>query len=262
MNASNNIKESSNDTIFYKLKALCSEYEFIMNYITQCCNILTDSAILNEDLVESEENSDSLEITKLEEALKSLIDSMAYIKLQEDALSEISEKYDRKNFDLELKFKELYEKKKKDYDSLSPLQKYSKKNEYIDFKQRVWDVHHQNIPMLPIESFFQETFPKDDDIIISYLNQNIKCPLTMKYLEKPMKSRICGHYFSKHAILEILKSNNGKCLCPIVGCNEFLDNSVLIPDKMMERRVNINKELEGDSGEFEKTKKESTYVNL
>ncbi|CCJ29695.1 unnamed protein product [Pneumocystis jirovecii] len=182
---------------------------------------------------------------------------MEYINFQEDILSEISKEYKKDDNNLELKFQELYQKKKNDYDSLNFLQKYSKKNEYIDFKQRIWDVHHQNIPMSQNESFFQ-----DDDIIISYLNQNIKCPLTMRYLEEPMKSRVCGHYFSKHAILEILKCNNGKCICPIVGCNKIIDNSILIPDKIMERRVNITKELEGDFEESEKTKKESTYLQL
>ncbi|KAG5518414.1 hypothetical protein PMAC_002807 [Pneumocystis sp. 'macacae'] len=255
---SNNNDTSLNNRNLYKFKRLFSEYTPIIDYITQCCSILTDSAVLNEDLMESEERSNSTEISKLEEALKSVIDCMAYIKFQEDVLSEISNEYKKENTNLEVKFQELYEKKKKNYDSLSFLQKYSKKNEYIDFKQRIWGVHHQNTPMLQNESFFQE----DDDIVISYLNQNIKCPLTMTYLKEPMKSSVCGHYFSKYAILEILKLHNGKCTCPVVGCNKIIDNSILIPDKIMERRVNITKELEGDFEEFEKTKKESTYVNI
>ncbi|KAG4304304.1 hypothetical protein PORY_002279 [Pneumocystis oryctolagi] len=257
-NVSNSANTFSNMDNSHKLKKLCTEYTPIMDYITQCCSILTDSAVLNEDLIIPEESSNSSEISKLEDALKSLIDSMTYIKFQEDTLSEIFEKYEKKDSNLELKFQELYEEKKKKYDSLSSLQKYSKRNEYIDFKQRIWDVHHQNIPMLPTESFFQE----DDDIVISYLNQNIKCPLTMKYLEEPVKSCICGHYFSKYAILEILKCNNGKCTCPVVGCNKIIDNNVLIPDKIMERRVNITKELKGDLEESEEAKKKYTYINL
>lgn len=82
----------------------------------------------------------------------------------------------------------------------------------------------------------------------------------MTYFEEPLKSNICGHYFSKHAILEILKLNNGKYMCPIVGCNKMIDNSVLVPDKIMERRVNMAKEFEKDFDESEKNKKSD--INL
>lgn len=51
-------------------------------------------------------------------------------------------------------------------------------------------------------------------------------------------------------------------MCMSYRCNQFIDNSVLVPDKMMERRVNISKEHEGNFKEFKKIKKESTYVNL
>ncbi|QSL66258.1 hypothetical protein MERGE_000634 [Pneumocystis wakefieldiae] len=213
-----------------------------MNYIIQSCNILTDSAILK-NLIYSEK-SNSSQHKELEDALKSLIDAMAYIKLQQDILSQISKEFN-KNIDLELKFQELYMKKKKEYDSLSFAQKYSKKNEYIDFKQRILNVHRKKTRALTTESIFQD----DEDIVISYLDQNVICPLTMTYFEEPLKSNICGHYFSKHAILEILKLNNGKYMCPIV-----------VPDKIMERRVNMAKEFEKDFDESEKNKKSD--INL
>ncbi|KTW26946.1 hypothetical protein T552_02435 [Pneumocystis carinii B80] len=258
-NDSDNSHTSLNMKDFYKIELLYSEYTSIMNYIIQCCNILTDSAILK-NLIDSEK-SNSLQDKKLEEALKSLIDYMAYIKLQENILSQIS-KESNKDINLEVKFQELYTKKKKEYDSQSSAQKYFKKDEYIDFKQRILNVHRKNARDLTMESIFQETFISDDeDIVISYLDQNIKCPLTMTYLEKPLKSNICGHYFSEHAILEILKSNNGKYACPIVGCSKIIDNSVLVYDKIMERRVNIAKEFEKDFDESEKNK-ESGYINL
>lgn len=47
----------------HKFKKLFSEYTPIVDYITQCCSILTDSAVLNEDLIGPEGASNSTEVT-------------------------------------------------------------------------------------------------------------------------------------------------------------------------------------------------------
>jgi hypothetical protein len=64
---------------------------------------------------------------------------------------------------------------------------------------------------------------------------SLKCPLTSMLLEEPVKSKNCGHTYSKQAILNHLRVRKQ---CPVAGCNNHtLNESQLEPDQEKEMQV-------------------------
>ena len=77
----------------------------------------------------------------------------------------------------------------------------------------------------------------------------LKCPLTGTLLEDPVKNSVCGHAYSKAAIVDHLRRARTK-VCPMVGChNKQVTNDQLVPDleltqlvRRHKRRSDANKE--------------------
>ena len=63
----------------------------------------------------------------------------------------------------------------------------------------------------------------DDDDIEVMVNTSqqhtseFKCPFTAQLLQEPVKSKLCGHVYSKQAVTQYIRTGNRKC--PAVGCN-------------------------------------------
>jgi hypothetical protein len=80
-------------------------------------------------------------------------------------------------------------------------------------------------------------------------SSRLKCPLTGTLLEDPVKNSVCGHAYSKAAILDHLSRARGK-VCPMVGCqNRQVTTEQLVPDleltqlvRRYKRRSDANKE--------------------
>lgn len=47
--------------------------------------------------------------------------------------------------------------------------------------------------------------------------EQTKCPLTLKDMVKPMKSKICGHNYEQDAILQHISRGRGRAKCPVCG---------------------------------------------
>ncbi|KAL6057015.1 E3 SUMO-protein ligase NSE2 [Balamuthia mandrillaris] len=98
---------------------------------------------------------------------------------------------------------------------------------YREFIQKVWAVKHPN-----------EALPDlGEDFMVVTQDLNILCPITRKELEEPFKNQVCGHCYSKEAILEYLRTRRGKRECPVAGCSASVTKKSLEHDVDMERKI-------------------------
>ncbi|KAI9083470.1 hypothetical protein K1719_034412 [Acacia pycnantha] len=98
------------------------------------------------------------------------------------------------------------------------------------FKEAVWNVHHEGQPM-PGE--------EQEDIVMTTTQSNIlntKCPLTGKHvteLVEPVRSMECRHVYEKQAIMQFLRSKNSRISCPSAGCPKFLKVDKVVCDTLL-----------------------------
>lgn len=100
---------------------------------------------------------------------------------------------------------------------------------YREFRQKVWKVHHPD-EALPDEA-------NDDLVVMATQDENnLMCPITRKLLVEPVKNPVCGHLYSKEAILAHMKANKRKgTKCPVAGC--AADVTQLEEDREVSYRV-------------------------
>ncbi|KAG7194576.1 uncharacterized protein KQ657_004247 [Scheffersomyces spartinae] len=79
----------------------------------------------------------------------------------------------------------------------------------------------------------------DDELAVSGGKVSLKDPLSLQFLENPVRSRKCGHTYENRPIL--LQLRNGVTHCPISGCHFDLLVSDLVPDSLMKLRVQVFK---------------------
>ncbi|KAH8551270.1 zinc-finger of the MIZ type in Nse subunit-domain-containing protein [Umbelopsis sp. PMI_123] len=110
--------------------------------------------------------------------------------------------------------------------------RYKQHDAYRDFKQRVWDIHHndEEMPLSEDENL-------DEDIIVGRAKQSLKCPLTTVYFENPVMSKQCKHNFSYHAILQLFPRNGQPINCPIPGCSNNISKDDLVQNHLLAKKV-------------------------
>lgn len=77
----------------------------------------------------------------------------------------------------------------------------------------------------------------DDDlqVVARGSTETLKCPIMGTYFEEPVKSKVCGHTYSKMGIFNHLKSDRK---CPVAGCsNRNITQDQLEPDMEKEMKV-------------------------
>ncbi|TFY74139.1 hypothetical protein EWM64_g9873, partial [Hericium alpestre] len=78
----------------------------------------------------------------------------------------------------------------------------------------------------------------DDDIEVGGVILDLKCPISLTMLDKPVTCTICKHSFSGDAIIQMLGPNRTtKKMCPAAGCNKMISLNDCKPDKELERKV-------------------------
>jgi len=110
----------------------------------------------------------------------------------------------------------------------------------------VWQVHHAG-----------EALPEDQDseivIASNSSTSRLMCPITRKYLQKPMKNRNCGHHYSREAIEQLIRSRKGAAGCPVAGCSAKVTSDTIEDDPDMERQIQryLKKNPEKESSDNE-----------
>lgn len=189
-------------------------------------------------------------VTELELALRDVIDSQHDLVALKDAIKAVAQDhlYRGSAIDPAVAIFERTEVQKVNWRDGSDLVKYSRDPIFDEFKRGVFDIEHPDDDFPGIESFFQERNARahdEDDLEMTYhTKRSLKCPITMMTFQHPMRSKVCVHVFSKHAITEMLKRNGGVIDCPVAGCDKQLTEDYLERDRVMERRVREEEEDE------------------
>lgn len=78
----------------------------------------------------------------------------------------------------------------------------------------------------------------DSDIEIeNRFATNLKCPMTAAWFEEPLRSKLCGHVYSKVPIYSYIGKHTVK-RCPVAGCNNNqLNKAQLEHDRVTEMKV-------------------------
>lgn len=74
-------------------------------------------------------------------------------------------------------------------------------------------------------------------------SERLKCPITLKLLEDPVRS-LCSHVFSSYAIRGMMRPPAQACKCPVPGCNQIIPLSALRVDEEMAILVQRHKRVE------------------
>lgn len=136
----------------------------------------------------------------------------------------------------------------------------SKLREYMEG----YKANTDNFVALEQEQFYREvltelgeelTAPGNDDDDIQMVGgaskQTLKCPLTTVLLEDPIRNNFCGHFYSRVAVTEYLRSRQRRC--PVAGChNTQFSESQLVEDQRTALLVRREKKrLERESQKIE-----------
>lgn len=89
--------------------------------------------------------------------------------------------------------------------------------------------------MPPLEGNKMMEGGDEEDLVVQAGKPSLKCPLTQRLLEDPVKSPECGHVFSRAAIQAVSRQDNMQC--PVAGCNRKLSMRRLQPDPLLQRRL-------------------------
>ncbi|CAG8780526.1 5609_t:CDS:2, partial [Cetraspora pellucida] len=68
----------------------------------------------------------------------------------------------------------------KKYESKSENEKYFQNENYIEFRQKIWDVNHPDETMPPLDK------EADDEIVMGRQKESLYCPITTLLLEEPV----------------------------------------------------------------------------
>jgi hypothetical protein len=99
---------------------------------------------------------------------------------------------------------------------------------------------------------------EDDDIEVVRNNHDngtsLKCPFTAMYMEDAVKSKLCGHTYSRQGIINHIKhSRGGGAKCPFPGCtNANVTEAQLEEDG--ETRMRVKRQIRRDQKEEEHRK--------
>ncbi|XP_020590229.1 E3 SUMO-protein ligase MMS21 isoform X2 [Phalaenopsis equestris] len=105
---------------------------------------------------------------------------------------------------------------------------------YRQFKEAIWNVHHEGQPM-PGEE-------QEDIVMTSTQNVllNMTCPLTGKpivELQNPVRCVDCKHIYEKDPIMHYIRTKP-QALCPVAGCPKSLREGRVICDPLL--RIEID----------------------
>lgn len=128
------------------------------------------------------------------------------------------------------------------YNSKPQKERYGESaSDYVNMRESIWKINHRkNMPNINME--YSDYSDDDEDLVVEETVQSFKCPLTKKYFESPLTSKVCGHSFSSTAILEVIRSSDDyRILCPVPACSHHFGEQDLERNPTLERETKIAK---------------------
>jgi len=124
------------------------------------------------------------------------------------------------------------------------MTQHKRSKQYADVKQ---EPLYRDVAALLGEKF-GKTNGDDDDIEIEETQgaASLKCPITGRFLEQPLKNKACGHVYSHEGIMSHIRAKGrAACPCPVGGCaNQNVTLQQLEKDVEMEMAVRRQKRRE------------------
>ncbi|EIW80950.1 hypothetical protein CONPUDRAFT_56154, partial [Coniophora puteana RWD-64-598 SS2] len=182
-------------------------------------------------------------LTQVDEIMRNLLNIDHEMKSHEETLKEMYQKIiveepidnAMERYDNGLK------QRIEDFNSKTSRQKYASSNDYVKFKQGVFETQNPDMAIPPINAFIPkedgDESDDDDDLEIGGVTQDYKCPISLTLLVNPMASRVCNHSFSAVAIREYL--GRATKPCPATGCNAQISMNDVHPDRDLEKKVRL-----------------------
>ncbi|KAI0699109.1 zinc-finger of the MIZ type in Nse subunit-domain-containing protein [Cytidiella melzeri] len=191
-----------------------------------------------------EDDAGQKTLGKLDSTMRSLVDTENELLSHEKALHDLHQKIARGEpvTDAITLYDEGVQRQKQEYAMRTSRKKYANNDEYLAFRQAIYEVQHPGQPMPPASEFIEQEegddSDDDDDVVIGGVTQDYKCPLSLTILVDPLTSKTCGHSFSAEAIREYLGSNRtSRKKCPTSGCNKVISLDDLKPDKELAKKA-------------------------
>ncbi|KAJ7696060.1 hypothetical protein B0H17DRAFT_1008113 [Mycena rosella] len=223
-----------------KIVGFCKDWNSIEETMHQPSPIISRVASAMAE-VAGEEAQEGL--AELDRIMKGLLDAQALMTGHSKVLSDIIQSVARGE---ELtnatdKYMELVDEMNAEYDSKTTRQKYMKNEQYVAFKEAIYEVDHSGHAMPPITDFIPredgDESDDDDDVVMGGITQEYKCPLLMTLLVDPRTSSVCKHSFSGAAIQDMFKNTRGSLKCPAAGCSKSFTLADCKPNPDLARKV-------------------------
>ncbi|PFH53946.1 hypothetical protein AMATHDRAFT_72968 [Amanita thiersii Skay4041] len=224
-----------------KLNGLVLDWQMVNKKMQQSWSGVRSAAVAIASAGEDGEGEETLE--EIDLLMRELIDISVEMAVHEKALHDIYQGVARGDSisDAMTRYQSGYEQEIKRYTEKTARQKYAKREEYTKFKEDIYEMLHPGTPIPPIKQLIpkengDESDDDDDDLEVGGTTQDYKCPLSLRPLEDPVTSSICGHSFSAETIRSFFKGTELK-RCPASGCVKSFRLSDCRPDKELAKKV-------------------------
>lgn len=140
-------------------------------------------------------------------------------------------------------------------------QRYGQSKAYERYRSKVWQPLNKD-PMPPlidiIPAEIGEVEEETDEIAVYGTSKaQYKCPLTLRFMENPMKSKKCQHAYEREAILDYLKDISRDCPA---GCRIKMKKTDLYEDIEFTREC--RKTAKREERRLERTRTQTETVSL
>ncbi|KAJ1887769.1 hypothetical protein LPJ66_008939 [Kickxella alabastrina] len=215
-----------------RLQGIRSDLSSVSELLDQAIRSCTVTAL---DLTETDAAD---KVSELDLTLRRLLDTQHMVKLEQELVGQAAHAADLES--AAPRYTRAWEKERSAYSEKPNAEKYATSALYREFKQQVWDLKHDGEPMPRLfhAGGGGEEGESDEDLVISGAKLTYKCPVSQSWLIDPMTSKLCGHSFSKDAILAYVRSQrSGSAKCPVGGCASIISPRDLFSDAVLERKV-------------------------
>ncbi|EDR13809.1 uncharacterized protein LACBIDRAFT_323012 [Laccaria bicolor S238N-H82] len=221
-----------------KLKGISNDWNLIDEVARNSWKVIGDVGVSLAEASQDDEAEESLK--EADKIMKDLLNISAEMKAHSQAIIDIhqlvaqGEKIDNAG----QRYKDGVKLQLDEYAGKTTRQKYAKSAEYYSFKSAIWVRY--NVPWVIVKSDTDgDVSDDDDDLEIGGVTQTLKCPISLRTLEDPLTSSVCGHSFSAGAIRDYcsLKGLTALTKCPASGCNKAFRFADCKPDKDLAKKV-------------------------
>ncbi|KAJ3810177.1 hypothetical protein F5876DRAFT_42360 [Lentinula aff. lateritia] len=241
------------------MNGFASDWGTMIKTVQRTNSMVADVAVALADNVEGDVGKKGL--LELERFLKELVDIESEMHINYEVIQNLVQQVTigTEIDNIVEQYQDNVRKNKESYTSKTTRQKYAKNEIYKNFKQSVYEIEHPGEAMPPITEFMPkesgDDSDDDDDLEMGAVTQDYKCPLTLRPLENPVTSEICGHSFSQDAIREMFAGFRGSKKCPASGCTREFRLVDCKPNKELVKKLRLHarrlkkKEQEQDAEE-------------